>query len=187
MRPEITNINGLCTGEELIYLQELCRGLPIGKILEIGTFNGQATAALCEAVGDARVVSVDDYHMKHHGENSLEFSKCNLQRLDMAPTLLAERSPLSAELLRLHCSKIALLFLDGHHHPKTVHEELHAYTPYVEPLGVVALHDYERSQYPGYTETIDEFFSTSQDWEHIGIVQSLVAFRKRASCPTPAS
>lgn len=182
MHDAIMDITGLTTRRELEFLQRCCRGLPGHRshALEVGTFNGRSTAALCEILGDDRVISVDNYKMQHHGENTCEIARRNLARLRYCPILLENVSPLSPLTIEtLAPQGLALVFLDGHHHPDTVVAELDTYGPLLLSGGAMLLHDFGRQEYPGYTEAIDAWFHThAQDWDALGLAESLIAFRK---------
>jgi predicted O-methyltransferase YrrM len=191
----VFDIKGLITREELVFLHQICQEIPKrGEVLEIGTFNGRSIAALCAAAGCKRVTSIDNYVMHHHGTNNVELTRSNLMKLGMTPLLMVRDSPLDDEFIKHSLYNIAMLFLDGHHHPETVTKELKAYTCKMPVGSIVAIHAYDCDGYPGYSDAIDDFFvaaavSTSRrgkvkyhtDWEHIGIENSLIAFR-RTTC-----
>jgi len=179
MLAEILDIHGLTSVEELELLQELAKAAPAGKILEIGTFNGRSTAALCEAVGDDRVVSVDSYKMQHHGENNESLSTRYLANLGMQPQLHNGKSPLSARWLDENVPILSMVFIDGHHHPDTVSKELETYGDKLVLKGIIALHDYNCPEYPGYTEAIDAYFART-GWKTLTPepVDRLVAYLK---------
>ena len=180
MKPEIMAIPGLTSEEELDWLFDQACDLPDGAVLEIGTFNGRATAALCLAVGDDRVVSVDSYRMKHHGENCLELASYNLTQLGYRPVLLDCEAPLPVEIANCYILRLAMMFLDAQHHPKEIEGNMDAYEFYFAEGAKAIFHDYGDPAYAGYTEAINRYFDGNPYWERIpSRVGTMVGFVKK--------
>lgn len=165
----------LITLDEVATLIALAHQAPRqGRVVELGTFAGRTTASLCAAVGSSRVISFDNYKMQHHGESSLALAAAYLHNSGYSPLLLKANSHTPVDV------PVALLFVDSHHHPDTLHNELAVYLPLIVPDGIIAFHDYNRrKEYPGYSEKIDRIFAKST-WRRVALKGSLIAFQAPA-------
>lgn len=112
--------------------------------------------------------------MQHHGENSPEITRANLAKRNYRPEIIT-----SVTTERVTDEPVAMLFIDSHHAPATMRQELEAYYTCLMPNAVVALHDYGRDEYPGYSEGIDEYFGNSPEWTRQSRVESLIAFKRQ--------
>lgn len=169
------SIPGLTTRSELNFLFQAGRQT-WDQIVELGTFNGRSTLALCGVAGDDSVVSVDNFEMQHHGENSMEITQQYLERFGAKPRLVSG-STFQLPLATVK-GKIGLLLIDSHHHPDTVQKELTHYELLFMDGTVVMAHDIGREEYPGYTEAFREWFKGKDGWKLVGRVESLEAFQK---------
>lgn len=168
---DILEIPGLTTGPELEYLSKLVQSAPNdGMVVELGTFKGRSVAALCRAASCSRVVTVDNYQMQHHGDNGVEVPKQNLKDLCLNPRLIEhETADFDMNEVPAFDGKIAMMFIDSHHHPDTFRKEMANYGPYLIEGAVVALHDIGHADdgtpdYPGYVEAIMDYFDDPR-WE----------------------
>jgi len=169
------DIKGLTSNAELVFLHDVAKSAPAeGKIVELGTFNGKATATLCEAVGDRRVVTIDNWVMKHHGDNGVGLVKHNLATHGFSPKIISGSSTTVPKELR-YAYSVAMLFVDTDHVPQQWIREMNAWLPYLQHDGVVAAHDYNDDRYQGFTSQIDLTF---MGWEKLGIVEHMIAARR---------
>lgn len=171
------SIGGLTTRKELDFLMRQAFSSPHeGRILELGTFAGRTTAALCMAVGSRRVLSLDNYVMQHHGASSLAQTQATMTSMGLHPKLLAIKSQ---NFMFSDPLGMAMLFVDSQHRPDTVIIELTNFTPHIPVGGRVVLHDYAREEFPGYTEAINMFFD-SVCWSKPTICEAMVSFTREA-------
>lgn len=163
---------GLLTKDEWFFLHDLAV-CPDGYAVELGTFRGMGTAAICCAFHDHFVLSIDNYIMQHHGESSLELAKANLASLGYCPSLLQCDSRVRPGWVAPNT--IGFLFIDTDHRDVVLKAELEAWLPYATEDVIVVLHDYT-PRYLTMIPFINEYF---KDWERIGLVNWLIAFRRK--------
>lgn len=170
--PLIT-IPGLTTQAELEALYAWAKEATApGAIVELGTFRGRATAALCYAVGDNRIISVDTYQMQHHGEAGLDMARKNLRQCGFAPSLYAVSSTDKRLFAFLEIAtevSIALLFIDTDHRRAHLEQELDLWLPYLAQGGILALHDTDNPRWPDVAAVASERLSA---WEEVGRIPS---------------
>lgn len=175
------SLPGLTSPEELEFLQRLAHSasrLP-GWIVELGTFCGRATAAVCSVVDPARVLSIDSYVMQHHGPASLPATRLALHQLGLEPRLLQQQSHQVPE----DVLEVAMLLVDTDHRAEPLRRELSAWLPLLAPGGIVCLHDYGCRKWPEVTAVVDRTFRTA-DWQLLGLERKLIAFRSNNQCQT---
>lgn len=167
-------INGLTTEAELIALHRFAKLAPAkGFVVELGCFNGRSTAVLCSAAGSDRVVAVDNFKMAHHGDNNPKITAGNLALLGYTPWLIRQETYESVDEI----THVAMLFIDSRHSPEELQLEMQEWQPKLLPGAVVALHDYGRPAYKGFTEAIDSIF-VPPAWYKLGLTESLIGFSK---------
>lgn len=168
-------IHGLMTLDEMNLLYAVARKAPKkGEIIELGTFNGRATAVLCSAVRHDRVVSIDSYIMQHNGESNIYIAVDNLNELRYNPVLIESRSTEIPE----YVNEVALLLIDTDHRDVALKEELKAWIPLTFKGSLLVLHDYNDKRYPTMRPYIDRYFGDDTKWEFIDLVGSLIVFRR---------
>jgi predicted O-methyltransferase YrrM len=163
---------GLTLREELEFLENLATIAPEGWVVELGTFNGRSTAALCGAVGDHRVITIDDWTLQRYGPNSETMAREGLGKLGFTPRFVTSKSwevPSGIE-------KVAMIFIDTTHEGPVLEKELAAWLPLLVPQGIVAMHDYSVQGWPTLFPVIDRVF-VGPVWASLGMVNTLVAFR----------
>jgi predicted O-methyltransferase YrrM len=175
---EAMKIHGLCSEDELTFLFQVVRDrAPTqGWIVELGTFNGRSTIFLCAAAGADRVVGIDNFVMKHHGANNMEKTRENLLKFGYRPRLLHGNSHVYPTVM--DGQKVAALVIDTDHRAEPLLRELNTWVPHRQPRGLVVLHDYQSEKWPEITQAADQYFH-SDDWEKIGPVGMMVAFKRK--------
>lgn len=170
------DIPGLTTVGELEFMQDCAARVvdEAGWFVELGTFKGRATAALCQEVGDSRVVTIDSYVMQHHGDNSLRRSTENLERIGFRPRLLEQPSHLVPEFV----DQVVFLLIDTDHREQPLRRELEAWLPKMASKGVVCLHDYGCQKWPDVTKVADAVFRP-WDWQLLGVLRKMVGYQRR--------
>jgi len=148
--PLINTIPGWMEKDECEFLFETaktCRGQ--GVIVEIGTYLGRSTSALClgtlasEKYGRVSPVYTID---THHG---IEPSECNVTYSEFMAymkklNLMSVVKPIvntSEKANDKWTTPIKFLFIDGDHSFKSVSQDYEMWSPYVTKGGVIALHD----------------------------------------------
>ena len=175
---EAMKVHGLCTEDELMFLFRMVRDRapPQGYVVELGTFQGRSTIFLCEAVTGDRVVGIDNFAMQHHGQNDMATTRANLLKFRHRPRLITGSSHVFPDVLR--DQKIAAVVIDTDHRAGPLRQELATWIPFLEPNGLVALHDYGSSKWPEVTQVADEYFTVDQ-WEKFGPVGMMLVHRRK--------
>lgn len=164
-------IDGFLGEEELDFLMSLAKHAPEGYVVELGTFRGLGTAALCNVVDDKKVVSIDSYETNRYGESGLGISRSNLESIGFSPHLIKSDSSVVPSFI----DRVALLFIDSEHTESRATKELDAWLPFLAKDGIVVLHDYDNN-HAELKAFINGFF---KDWRKIGLVEWLIAFDRR--------
>jgi predicted O-methyltransferase YrrM len=160
---------------ELRWLAESARLAPHeGAIVELGVYQGATLAALCRAVGDARVVGIDNWQMQYHQANSARVARANLKKLGFKPRIVTGESHKVPEGI----NRVAMLFIDSDHRREVLYREMAAWLPRLMPGAVVALHDYDNPDFPEMKPAIDGYFQLPT-WHALGCQLLLIAFRYR--------
>lgn len=179
MLDNILEIHGLLIEEEVKLLMHCAHTAPpVGAIVELGTFQGRGTAALCAVVDNDRVVTIDNWCMHHYGPNEAGITERNLAALGFSPRIISGQSHVVPDDIK----SVAMLFIDTEHRAVVLNRELDAWLPLVRRGGIVAMHDYDNPGWPTMKPAIDGRF-TPNEWESLGLERWLIAFR-RLSCPT---
>lgn len=170
---EIVKDWGLLTEKEWYFLFGLACHVPKECVMvELGTFRGMATAALCLADHE-RVLTVDNYSMQHHGESSFEIARANLSGLDFHPLFWVADSHVVPNYITKPF--VGLLFIDTDHRDVILKREIDAWLPFLAHDAVIAMHDYT-PRYPTMMPFIDSYF---RNWRKIGLENWLIAFERQ--------
>jgi predicted O-methyltransferase YrrM len=157
-------------------------------IVELGSFCGRATVLLGGVAqahsADARVHAIDRFDgMVGEAGGAL---------FDCGPTLDRFRSAIGAASLEqtvtsvvvapaeaVWASPISLLFVDALHDYESVSRDFRHFEPWLDPMALVAFHDYA-SYYPGVRRFVDELLA-SGSFVEVGRIGSLVVLRAAAA------
>jgi len=173
-------IEGLTTVKELEFLYDtILNEVPIiGLVVELGTFKGRSTAAICGAVvdrpGHLFVIGIDHFKMQHHGKNDLWTTHNNLAALGYFPGLMRAESTKPQPSIK----QVSALIIDTDHKASVLNKELDEWLPKIVDGGVIILHDYGSAKWPEITDVVDQRLTNSSDWELLGLAGMMVAFRK---------
>ncbi|PSL17365.1 class I SAM-dependent methyltransferase [Shimia abyssi] len=125
--------------DQLLMLRDAALARPNGIFLELGTWHGQATKVMLNALSGApgKLVSVDIEDCRHAGEGpNWQFVQCDSKD---ATAIVAE-APVLAQ-------GIDLVYVDGLHTVAQVHAEINAWFPYVKPGGQIVFDDVDPVPY----------------------------------------
>lgn len=172
---------------ELLYLRSIIRRHVPEVIVEIGSSSGASTSAMAEQVRDLGrgfIYAIDLFSMSRPSPH-LAPGYWRLFDTVMAPHQgLFEK--IEADSTTLPWDRpIDLLFIDGDHSDAGVTKDLVKYTPFLRPGGHVLLHDYLDNPTTGSMakSATDRLLGSHPEYERLGLVRSLIAFRKRALAP----
>ena len=170
------SIKGLITREELAFLMAVASVAPCdGSVVELGVFNGRSAAGLCLAVGDHRVVAIDDWSLQHCGPNSAELATKNLEWLGLTPRIITGPS----NKIPQYVDKVAVLVIDSTHDASVLKEEIEVWFPKLVCGGIIVFHDYGNDKFPDIKKLVDQNFVA---WvPRVGSAGKMIAFRK--ICP----
>jgi len=153
-----------------------------GNIVEIGSFKGRSTVVLGSVAKDveARVWAIDPHEGaltgpkgKHAVPPTFEEFLSNLSAAGLTGTVTPVRKRSSeAGWAR----QIAFLFIDGLHDYESVSEDFRTFSVWLEPDGLVALHDYSK-QFPGVVRLVDEAVASGK-FEKTGQRGALVVLKR---------
>jgi len=129
--------------------------------------------------------------------------EANLYGIDIKPGAIFRPDILNAQIIRANSTKwhvnfhtpIHLLFIDGSHKPQDVRADIEGWGPKVVTHGIMAMHDYERSeewherrpascgarQLIGVSQAVDEWWDEPdkrEEWREIPAVGSIRAFER---------
>jgi len=170
-------IGGWMTGDELHWLYTQAR--TAHTILEIGTFKGRSTFALCAGLGNSggTVFTVDHFHGSpaltasgHGGEMAtpqgrhevIEGVRLKLHEFfSMGRLFLLEcPSRVAYDHLALVCQhrKFDFIFIDGDHTAASVKQDIEGCLGLLHPMGLIAGHDYKPHEHPGLCAQVDSHF-----------------------------
>lgn len=149
-----------------------------GLFLELGCFQGRSASVLGTAAKQRgiKVYTVDNFKMQHHGTSSKEIAEKNLAKLDLPVKVIEAETTDAAKIYEEWPGLASLIFIDSHHSPKTLFRELD-HLSMLHREGVIALHDFGREQYEGYTPAIiEKFMRPGSKWRCLGVADTLIAF-----------
>lgn len=170
----------LLSRAEAQYLHACAKQAPDGEFVELGPFQGGSTTIIA-SVTDERglpLTTIDDFHyQKKRGKSSPEAVRENLRAagIEAIPRVVKGDSADVPERIE----SVAFLFIDTEHKAARLNMELDAWLPLMMEGGVIALHDYAwPERFPEMITVIDRRLGDSDEWERVGLVNHLVAFRR---------
>jgi predicted O-methyltransferase YrrM len=135
-----------------------------GDLAEIGSWRGrtavvQALGLVDSGASDARIYAIDHHQgSEEHQErvaregSSLPHFRRNVQRVGVADRvveMVMDSAHAAAELERRGV-RLRMLFIDGAHDELSVRRDIKSFLPFVNPGGIIALHDCEPDgEWPG--------------------------------------
>ncbi len=162
-------IDGWFSEDEGRWYAKFARSLKGGIFVEVGSWKGRSTSfvgPVCNANG-TRLVCVDHWKGSNDSlsdrydaalavENIEETFRSNMRELGIAVEVMAEPSIVAAA--RFEPGSVDRVFLDGSHDPKSVTEDLEAWSVKLKPDGILGGHDYSFKR-PDLCAAVDAFAS----------------------------
>ena len=176
------SIPGMFRRFEAAFLYRLAASCP-GQIVEIGCYLGRSTSLLVQATRQhgGRVLSIDPFSAMPAGIKpaTLDGMLANLSKHQLpAPEVWEMTSDEGALRWQADPQPIALLFVDGLHSRAQVYRDLERWAPYVQPGGVVALHDCYHPNCPEVILAVAEWWAANR-WQLLGLHDYTLAFMRR--------
>ena len=174
------SIEGLTQPDELTLLYQLCFQAPDGWFVELGSYLGRSSVAICQAglELDCEVMLIDNFTpiikrgwQDKHGTASL--LRCNLAAFGYEPVIIDGDSRDVPEVLRRGAG-VAYLFIDSNHEPSHFEAEWDAWKDCLLPGAIIACHDYANPNCAGLGPMIDKRLG---HLKRLDLVDSTVAFR----------
>lgn len=170
------DLPGLSSKHELDFLARMAQSAPQrGHVVELGAYAGRSTAALCRAVGDKRVLSIDNWSMQHHGAISEKAFRENLNKLGYSPTIVNGDSRKARPDIAV--DGVAMVFFDSDHSGVTLTAEIDAWLPLLRSRGFVVFHDYGDPRFAAVTQVVESKFSAVH-WSCLGKAGTMLALER---------
>lgn len=204
---EAEKVEGYLAENEARFLGMLAACVPgKGPIVEIGSFKGRSTVMLGKVAahyGLGSVVAIDPHNstiLLDHNANPKASSYHGFLESIRAAGVADQVEPMvrdSKEAAKTWQRPIRLLWIDGDHSYEGAKSDVEGFSRYLDPLGVVAIHD-ALNMFPGPIRVFVEDVLSSDRYGPAGFVHSIAwaqfrpedgsAFReKRASLARRAS
>lgn len=175
--------NPLMLDNERMALTRYAAGVdPAQEIVEIGSWAGGSAAFLADGAR-GHVTCVDIWtDWIDPPEDQWPATGADALAHFMETVNLSRVTPMKApslELVKFWVKPVGMLFIDALHTYKGCRDDFRAWSPFVVPGGVLAIHDYGTEEWwsPGVTQAVDEI--PFEDWEHLETVDSLWVARRR--------
>ena len=113
--------NGMWS-EHLVFFASLSLSTnPVSRILEIGTFKGEATSILSDLFPDSQIISVDLNHEAIRENSTYSYALSDIKAFASAPNLKnVEFLEMNSVKLVEYSEKFDLIWVDGYHLSPTV-------------------------------------------------------------------
>jgi len=163
---QLAALSGRITPEEGEYLKSLASQIqPGGQIVEIGSYRGKSTCYLATGLAisnntSAKLHAIDLWTLgetssaKYHTEQTWDIFKTQVAKYELSELVFPHMCS-SMKAVKKRRKPIDLLFLDGNHHYRYVHEDWREWSKFLFPGSIVAFHDYAE-KYPGVMQVVDE-------------------------------
>ena len=149
------NIEGFMAQEECDILYNAALNISNNlSIVEIGSYQGQSTAALGlgSKYGNQSLVYAidlwglhleDRHEPQYEDDKFFDIFKRNMEQLKLTDIVIPIQGP-SIEIVKTWNKPIGLLFIDGSHRYKDVKEDFDNWYPYVITEGIILFHDFNK-------------------------------------------
>lgn len=165
-------------GKLLYNLAQNCLGN--GVIVEIGSWKGRST--ICLGLGSKNGNSVKVYAIDPHTGNSehrqryghvwtFDEFQSNIAKMEV-DNIIVPLVKTSEEAARDFDKPVEFIFIDGAHEYESVKKDFELWYPKLVNGGKIALHDV--CYFPGPKAVADEFIYQSNNFNHIGAIDSIV-------------
>lgn len=165
---------GYLSADEVRFLRLLARSIekrsPV--IVNIGAGAGTSGLAFREARPDADLTTIDIRALGPLGGLEGERNAFDIANLRYPHQILGDSKAIAEKWKK----PVDLLFVDGDHSEDGIRGDINGWLPHVVEDGIIAMHDYEGSEWDGNVKPVtDELLSHN---EMIRIEDSIIAFRK---------
>ena len=166
-------IKGWMSDPELEWLARTAKGKKL--IVEFGSYLGRSTRALCDNT-DGLVIAVDPWdgvYYNNDGQpiNILKQGAYELFRINVNDHLESGKLEAircrSTEFPTVSTGRVDFLFIDADHRYEAVKQDIDIARKLVKPNGIIAGHDYGRSDWPGVQQAVDEIYPNCQKCDTI--------------------
>jgi len=159
-----------CTQLEFIY--ELAQIAPDGTGIEVGVKCGGTVVTWGLArIGRGKVIAIDNRRTENYETALIE----KLVDYGIEATLLEVNSWDAPEFID---GRVAFCFVDADHSYKCISRDIAVWPDKIQPSGILVFHDYGVwKPNVAVKQVVDEWQERAQ-WEQIGIVGALIAFRR---------
>lgn len=173
--------------EGYILMQLAAKGGGVGAIVEIGSFMGRSTAFLAagsKLCGREKVVAVDHFLGSAEHQAGQHFANPtliqtgttfhrfqeNMRRFNLDDYVTPIRAS-STEAASQWQGPIRLLFIDGDHEYESIRHDFEAWSRFVVPHGLIALHDV--SNYESIARFYNELLQSQNAFREVATVVSM--------------
>jgi len=165
-REELAALSGRISIEEGERLMFLSSQLHLGaKVVEIGSYRGKSTCYIATGLRlsnntSGKVHAVDVWtkgatnSAKYHTQDTYDIFKKQVSELEL-DDLITPHMNTSLDAAKKHTRPIDMLFLDGNHKYKSIHEDWEAWKVFLKEGSTIAFHDHAE-KYPGVMQVVDE-------------------------------
>jgi predicted O-methyltransferase YrrM len=183
-------IEGFLAPLEAITLYRLASLLtPSSTVVEIGSWKGKSTYCLAQGLKNGKVIAIDPFNA--FGEDGSNILYENLKGQKELINQFKEEMQRAKVMkkIEIFCGyshefvgkipKIDLLFIDGDHSKEGCSFDFVHYSPFINPGGYIALHDYYQSRKDlGPTWVVENKILPYKEYEFIELAGSLWIGRK---------
>ena len=181
----VDEIPGHLSLEEGLWLSCIAKGR-IG--LEIGSYKGRSSCFIgltakilfcCDAFCGQKKIRSDQNIVDFREVRSAWHANVLSHELIAQIELIESRSEEAFDVIREKCSgQLDFIFIDGGHDFESIRQDL-KYTKLLVEGGVVAVHDYFYSYYPGVTMAVGQWVTNYRsEFKELKSVGSMIAFSK---------
>jgi len=195
--------DGWLMEQEAAYLAQLARGVAglEGPFLEVGSFQGRSSVAIGTEVKklNSRLYCIDIWNKKRMGKEEIERMEItekyktmpvtaakyfkgdsylifteNIKARGLGDTVVAIIG-FSSKIRKMWKTPLRFIFIDGNHDYEYIREDC-LWRQFLVNAGIIAFHDFTNS--PSVRKAVDETIGNDPDFETIGSVHSIKAFRR---------
>ena len=182
--------------EGMLLYRRAQEQLPLGPVLEVGTYCGKSTlyvgAAALETGGTVFTV---DHHRgseenqagwEHHDPDTVDpasgrmdtlgMFRRNIERAGLEQHVVAVVGP-SATVARWWRTPLSLLFIDGGHGVEPARDDYRGWTPWVAPGGLLVIHDVFPDPADGGRPPYEEIYLPALDSGEFAEIEALGSMR----------
>lgn len=158
------------------YLYRTTLKLGIGNYANLGVFRGGSTGCIAHGLkelGGGKVYGIDWFQGKN-GADHKEKIQAVFDGRGLSPYTELCQGDINEWVERLKDTKFKFIFVDASHQYENVVEDFNAWSPLVEPGGLIAFHDVNM-------DTVDEAITNVvlPDWDLVDHVWRIKSFKRK--------